>query len=811
MQRLRLEDKTQTLRFCRVGPKVFAFKTLSNDDVSVDVSYPPKLKMYRWGRECSLTIWLDQNILPLNIERLVSLEGDRLKYITEPVELHFYPLNPTSQNELGGVEFEVVLKRKPSVNKLVFRIETENLKFYYQPPLTPQEIARGCIRPENVVGSYAVYHASRTNMHRSQADAEKYKAGKAFHIYRPKATDSVGTQVWCDIHVDENKRTLIITIPQEFLDKAVYPVSVDPTFGYTTIGGSREVLSYSGGNDYIRGSLFTLTESAIADSMTVYIVNYPAEFGSVSGKLKAAVYLHSNLSLKGSTGEITVSIPTGTTGAWKTTNFAAPKPSLPPDDYVLVAWADEDLGFNDMSIAYDAGVTNQGHYQQINYSATWPDPLVPTHNNNKYSIYCTYTVAAKTVTATDACSFADPFAFYRGKYQTLLDHYGFLDALSTSRLYARLVLDASAFGDIGVFVRTKLIYPLDALGLADSYFSSELFMRWFSDDLAFADLIQTFRLKFLPLSEYASLKDSVFSSLVFNRYFSDFLSLKDLAETFRAYSRSLTEAFSIYDLTSLLKTKPVYFKDVFEFSDLTVLASFYFRVFLDFYSLGDVLSKFVGRYVWLYLAEASTLRDDLSLARILNRYLEDFVNFEDSVWLARLKFISYADSFSLYDLALPVKWKILQFLEASLYGEIFETRRLYSRSFVEALSLFDLAVRYGFHRLLFADYFSMADQTFKFMAYARSFLEAFYAYDSWQKSQIMHKFFAESIVLGDVYSKSKSMKLLLEETFKLLDLVDRMLIRYVVAPPVWKTEAQYLEGILPIYKTIAKYLEGTGG
>ena len=33
---------------------------------------------------------------------------------------------------------------------------------------------------------------------------------------------------------------MTVTVPQNFLDKAVYPVIIDPTFGYATIGNSED-------------------------------------------------------------------------------------------------------------------------------------------------------------------------------------------------------------------------------------------------------------------------------------------------------------------------------------------------------------------------------------------------------------------------------------------------------------------------------------------------------------------------------------------------------------------------------------------
>jgi hypothetical protein len=67
---------------------------------------------------------------------------------------------------------------------------------------------------------------------------QNYKTGKLCHIYRPWAEDAKGQRVWCDLTIDADVMT--ITVPQDFLDSAAYPVLVDPTFGYTTHGASND-------------------------------------------------------------------------------------------------------------------------------------------------------------------------------------------------------------------------------------------------------------------------------------------------------------------------------------------------------------------------------------------------------------------------------------------------------------------------------------------------------------------------------------------------------------------------------------------
>jgi hypothetical protein len=129
-------------------------------------------------------------------------------------------------------EYEIVLKEQPKTNVFTLPFTTKNLVFYYQPPLTeeldPREYdtvteteawrkgQRVVYRPENVVGSYAVFHSSKSG--------NDVGSGKIMHIYRPWAEDAKGNRVWCQLKIEES--ALITAVPQDFLDKAVYPVVI---------------------------------------------------------------------------------------------------------------------------------------------------------------------------------------------------------------------------------------------------------------------------------------------------------------------------------------------------------------------------------------------------------------------------------------------------------------------------------------------------------------------------------------------------------------------------------------------------------
>jgi hypothetical protein len=347
-------------------------------DIMVANAFEPQVKLKRWGNEANFSVRLvdtapGQADVTVDKERVVWAKGGR--------EARFYAQGWGVDN--GAFEFEVIFNEKPSTNQVVFTIQSKELRFFYQPPLTAEEIAEGAGQPENVVSSYAVYHATKENMHPTQAEADKYKAGKAFHIFRPRVTDALGAEIWAELNIDEAAGELTITIDQDWLDSATYPVTVDPTFGYTTKGSTNA----SSIENAIIGSVFPISEDGTGVSITAGLCN------TNSLKVKAAVYLHSDSSLvsNGAATERTIDVPNWPTVTWETFTFST-GPSLSNGvDYILVAWGES--GGGNSYLAYDAGDTDQRHSQGRTYDG-FPDPATFTHNNFKYSIYCTYTAAA---------------------------------------------------------------------------------------------------------------------------------------------------------------------------------------------------------------------------------------------------------------------------------------------------------------------------------------------------------------------------------------------------------------------------------
>ena len=202
-----------------------------NDEIEIgDIKQPdqfyPQVKFLQWDNETNFSIRLDEDIK----DSTNKLEDDKVIWKSADLkkEVYLYELE-------DGFEFEVILLEKPESNIITYTLQTKGLNFFYQPELTEQEIKDGHKRPENVVGSYAVYHSTERN---NITGRKEYRTGKAFHIYRPLAVDAQGSTTWCKLNIDTTSNLLTIEIPQEFLEEDVFPIIIDPTFGNIDTGGS---------------------------------------------------------------------------------------------------------------------------------------------------------------------------------------------------------------------------------------------------------------------------------------------------------------------------------------------------------------------------------------------------------------------------------------------------------------------------------------------------------------------------------------------------------------------------------------------
>lgn len=293
----------------------------------------------------------------------------------------------------GGFKVDILLNEKPDTNRFCYQIEgAENYDFFYQPPLTQEEIAEGASRPPEIVGSYAVYHKTLKN---HEIGRENYATGKVMHIPRPQvwSMSDVDTKVWADMGYEDGQ--LCVTVPQDFLNGADYPVRVDPTFGYTTGGASDQAFAeFSSDTSHHIGGVGSVASDSLFNSVSIYLV---MSAGSEAVDVYTAVY-RLNSGGAGSHAKVagmerTLTVPA--TPAWYT--FQAYFQPLVTDDYVVGAVGDgNDIGTagRTLYVRYDAGgtylletLTGASSYTTLRDEDPW---TLATSSGAKFSIYASY-------------------------------------------------------------------------------------------------------------------------------------------------------------------------------------------------------------------------------------------------------------------------------------------------------------------------------------------------------------------------------------------------------------------------------------
>lgn len=338
----------------------------------------PRIELQKWNGEVALGIKsLD---LPANTTGSRPFLSKNVEWQSGDVKMEAVPLDASPTSEDGGMEININLASEPASNVFTFQLDNwQNLDFFYQPPLTAQDIKDGVSQPDNVVGSYAVYYKHHANHIEGQTN---YATGKAYQIFRPLVTDANGATAWADLSYSNG--VLTVTTPQGFLDAAVYPVKIDPTFGYTTCGASTATML-----NFLEIGKFTLSEAGTVTQLSV------CQIIDTANKLSAtAIYDSAGTTKKINSSEITIT--TGQTGTF--VNYTA-SVALVAADYFLAV--NEQNAGGTGSIKEDANGLGISGFLASTYNATLPSSLSgQTTNTHQQSIYATYTASASASSPT---------------------------------------------------------------------------------------------------------------------------------------------------------------------------------------------------------------------------------------------------------------------------------------------------------------------------------------------------------------------------------------------------------------------------
>lgn len=337
-------------------------------DTKQPSAFYPQAKVMRWNNDVNLSFRLVDSAPAL--PATVVQDGNVVKWQKRSIEAHFYDRGDSPDHPEGAFELEVLLKERPASNVVGFTLQTKGLDFFYQPILTQAEIDDGCSRPENVVGSYAVYHSTQKGDY-SKLGGNNYRAGKVCHIYRPQVSDANGASTWADLNIDAVALTATIIIPQAFLDTAVYPVLVDPTFGWTTGGASNQ--SGNSGYAYTSGDTASPSSSGALQSMSAYVWE-----GSGSVRVSLAVY--NGVTLVDYTDQYTISVSNGSPPQWYQ-GIVVNKASVSQGIGYYLAWKAENYS---LQMMYDTVGTNYVMWHVDAYYDPWGNPEYFTQWGSAY-------------------------------------------------------------------------------------------------------------------------------------------------------------------------------------------------------------------------------------------------------------------------------------------------------------------------------------------------------------------------------------------------------------------------------------------
>jgi hypothetical protein len=337
-------------------------EVIVGDEKSAD--FKAQVKFTKWNKEESLTIKSDIVGTPQATAKGVKLQNF---YFDKHSEELF--------------KFGLILDKKPATNTWTFQLDGwENFYFFYQPPLKNENPdgstwEGGSHRPADVNGSYAVYHKTKRDYITGQTN---YGTGKFGHIYCPKFIDARGESVWANLHIENGVYT--ISVSPDFLDKAVYPIKANDTFGYGDVGGTLQ--DFGSNQAYYAKSYTTPSSNGTLTSISYY--------GRKIGDADLEVALYSDNSGAPNTrlAYTTTGTAFGASNGWVSTDLSYAS---------VTASAQYWFGFGCTSATFYGYYDDVGSGNYITLGGSpFPNPATPgSYYPEWHSIYATYTPASE--------------------------------------------------------------------------------------------------------------------------------------------------------------------------------------------------------------------------------------------------------------------------------------------------------------------------------------------------------------------------------------------------------------------------------
>jgi len=347
----------------------------------------PHLRVERWGGERWLELRamsVDPDVFPERV-RPNSRGGDVLEIQAVRTDASGKRRGEVHRFESGSTEWSIEWASPadaPPNGIIWFEVNfSDGLEWRFQRPLTAPELDQGASAGAGVEGSYVCYGDRRGRfVDRRGLEWANYETGRFAQIFRPRAIDADGAAVWADQFLDPLAGKLRVELPLDWLRQARYPVTLDPTIGYTSVGGYS--ISLSPNYIYSNGP-FTGADGWLL-SMSQYL--------GVSASVSATMACYADASgrpgarVAQTAGTI---LPTGTN--WKTLNFT----SQPAISSGAVYYPALSYGTSNVTHYYDILNLDWWQIPRTYQAGNMPDPFPSGSGGQPYyvvSAYFTYTV-----------------------------------------------------------------------------------------------------------------------------------------------------------------------------------------------------------------------------------------------------------------------------------------------------------------------------------------------------------------------------------------------------------------------------------
>ena len=205
--------------------------------------------------------------------------------------------------------------------------------------------------------------------------------GRFGRILRPKIIANDGKEIWGEVLINADK--LIITVPQDFLNSAAYPIIIDPTstFGSGDLDGDGSSTLMTVAQLYGQ-KLTTPSDAESAVSFTLW-----CRSSSGTRYAKAVLVNSSKAVVSNGVGE---AVSMSVTEAARTSSFATPPTLIPSTDYYICIVCD-----GTYVIFYYDSVPGTYFYDTSNNYSSPTDPTDGSEGSDRYyEIYCTYNQSA---------------------------------------------------------------------------------------------------------------------------------------------------------------------------------------------------------------------------------------------------------------------------------------------------------------------------------------------------------------------------------------------------------------------------------